>query len=189
MRELEAEGGTFVFGFEEALGSMVGTVVSDKDGISAAVALAELARDLAGRGEDVLDRLAALARAHGVWVSRQRSVTHEGPEGAARIASAMRRVGEDPPSVVGGLAVREVIDHRRDAGDRPAWLGTADLVELRLDAGRVMIRPSGTEPKCKVYVDLRGELGADGDLAAAESTLASTALTLADDLATRVGLV
>lgn len=189
MRELEAEGGTFVYGFEEALGSMVGTVVSDKDGISAAVALAELARELAGRGEDVLDRLAALARTHGVWVSRQRAVTHEGPEGAARIAAAMRRAGEDPPTTVGGLAVLDVIDHRQDAGGRPAWLGTAELVELRLARGRAMIRPSGTEPKCKVYVDLSTELGPDEDLVAAESALSATALALADDLAARVGLV
>lgn len=188
MRELEASGGSFVYGFEEALGSMVGTVVADKDGVSAAVALAELVRDLAGRGEDVLDRLEELAGAHGVWVSQQRSFTHAGPAGAARIAAAMTRVGQDPPTTIAGHAVTEVVDYRRGADERPSWLGTTDLVELRLAAGRVMVRPSGTEPKCKVYVDLRGDLAPGATVARVEAELAPLAAALADDLAQRIDL-
>lgn len=187
-RELEAAGGTFVYGFEEALGSAVGTVVADKDGIGAAVAFADLVRALKAEGRTVLDRLDALARCHGVWVSHQLSLTHTGSAGAARIAAAMARLGERPPTEIAGRAVTDVTDYRTGAERRPVWLGTHDLVALALADGRVMVRPSGTEPKCKVYVDLRAAVGPGDDLAAVEARLVSEAAALARDLAAQAGL-
>jgi phosphomannomutase len=61
------------------------------------------------------------------------------------------------PSIA-GATVTEVTDFRTGADTRPAWLGEHDLVAFTLDEGRVMIRPSGTEPKCKIYVDVRADL-------------------------------
>jgi phosphomannomutase len=190
-RALEPDGYRLVYGFEEALGSAVGGVVADKDGISAAVAFADLARELAAEGRSVLDRLAELHTAHGLWVSHQSSVVHEGVEGARRIADAMARIGDAPPATIAGADVVDVLDFRSGADSRPAWLGEHDLVAFTLAEGRVMIRPSGTEPKCKVYVDIRGELAPDadaGEAAALERRLGERAAELAADLIASAGL-
>jgi phosphomannomutase len=190
-RALEPTGHRLVYGFEEALGSSVGDVVADKDGISAAVAFADLARDLKAEGRAVLDLLADLHRRHGLWVSHQHSLVHQGAAGAQRIADAMARLGSEPPSAIGGAAVRAVTDYRVGAERRPAWLGEHDLVAFTLDEGRVMIRPSGTEPKCKIYVDVHVAVAADAttaDLAATEVALIARAKELALDLAARADL-
>ncbi len=190
-RGLEAHGHHLVYGFEEALGSAVGGVVADKDGISAAVAFADLARGLKAEGRSVLDLLAELHRRHGLWVSHQHSLVHEGSAGARRIADAMARIGDAPPTVIAGASVTAVTDFRTGADARPSWLGEHDLVAFTLEEGRVMIRPSGTEPKCKIYVDVRGELAPDtslADIAAAERALAARAAELALDLARVAGL-
>ena len=190
-RALEPQGHRLVYGFEEALGSAVGGVVADKDGISAAVAFADLARGLAVEGRGVLDLLDELHRAHGLWVSHQTSVVHEGAEGARRIAEAMVRIGDAPPVSIAGAAVLAVTDFRSGAEARPPWLGEHDLVAFALDEGRVMIRPSGTEPKCKVYADVRADLPPDAtraDLARAEQRLHARAAELAADLVEAAGL-
>ena len=190
-RALAPQGYDLVFGFEEALGSAVGGVVADKDGIAAAVAFADLARELASRGSSVLEQLAELHRRHGLWVSHQHSLVHEGAAGARRIAEAMARLGAAPPDRIGGARVIEVTDYRAGAEARPPWLGTHDLIAFTLDEGRVMIRPSGTEPKCKIYVDVRSDVATDATpagLATAERTLTARADELARDLATIAGL-
>jgi phosphomannomutase len=190
-RALEPDGYHLVYGFEEALGSAVGGVVADKDGISAAVAFADLARELAVEGRSVLDRLTELHRAHGLWVSHQSSVVHEGVAGARRIADAMARIGDAPPATIAGADVLDVVDFRSGADSRPSWLGEHDLVAFTLAEGRVMIRPSGTEPKCKVYVDIRGELATDAGAregAALERRLGERAAELAADLIAAAGL-
>jgi len=191
-RELGPEGFHLVYGFEEALGSAVGGVVADKDGISAAVAFADLARGLKAEGRSVLDQLDDLHRRHGLWVSHQKSVVHVGAEGARRIAAAMARLGDDPPTSIAGEQVREVTDFRTGFDARPRWLGEHDLIVFLIEGGRVMIRPSGTEPKCKVYVDVRTDLAADataGSIADAEQRLMARAETLATDLARAAGLL
>jgi phosphomannomutase len=161
--DLEAEGrGRFVFGYEEALGYSVSRQVRDKDGISAAVVFADLAADARQAGTTVLGRLADLYRRHGVWVSTQENVVRPGTEGATEIADAMLRLAEQPPSEVGGYAVAAVTDYMVGAELRPHYLGATPLVALDLGSdGRVLIRPSGTEPKLKVYVDLVAPAGAD----------------------------
>jgi len=149
------EGYSFVYGFEEALGSCVGNVVHDKDGISAAVVLADLARILAGQGRTLLDRWDELCERHGRWVSVQHSVVRPGLQGAAEIAAAMARLEGWAPDELAGQQVTSTTDFRTGARSRPPWLAAQDLVLFELTDGRVMIRPSGTEPKCKIYVDLR----------------------------------
>ncbi|MFW6009990.1 MAG: phospho-sugar mutase, partial [Actinomycetota bacterium] len=179
---------TFVYGFEEALGSSVGTVVRDKDGIGAAAAFADLVRSLAAEGRTVLDRWAELCRRHGLWVSHQHSVTLPGAEGQQRIAQAMGALTGGVPGELAGHTVTSHLDFRVGAEQRPPWLGEHDLVSMELDDGRAMIRPSGTEPKCKIYVDLRAELGADDDLDARTAELTEEARAVASALAVHVGL-
>ena len=187
-RAIEPEDGrTFVYGFEEALGSSVGTVVRDKDGIGAAAAFADLVRSLAAEEQTVLDRWEELCRRHGLWVSHQHSVTLPGAAGQQRIAEAMGTLTTRIPDDLAGHAVTGHVDFRIDADQRPAWLGEHDLVSMDLADGRAMIRPSGTEPKCKIYVDLRAELGAEDDLDARTHALTDEARAVATALAAHVG--
>jgi phosphomannomutase len=160
---LQAAGeGTFVFGYEEALGYTVGQVVRDKDGMSAALVFSDLAESLRRKGETVWDRLVELWREVGVWSSAQHSVTRSGPDGVRQIAEMVRRLGERPPEKVGGLEVGNMTDYSTGAELRPPWLGAQDLIEVSFGPqGRALVRPSGTEPKMKIYVDLTEEAGPD----------------------------
>ncbi len=180
--DLEEQGsGTFVFGYEEALGYSVSPQVRDKDGISAAVVFADLAAEAVASGAGILGRLADLYRRYGLWVSVQRNVVRPGTEGAAEIASAMERLAASPPADVGGVAVASVTDFAVGAESRPRYLGATPLVALDLGAsGRVLIRPSGTEPKLKVYVDLRAEVDPGADVWELEGRLLGEAGRIGD---------
>ena len=162
--EMEMAGqGRFVFGYEEALGYTVGPVVRDKDGMSAALVFADMACSLAEAGSTVSDRLADLYRRVGLWSSTQLSIVRPGSEGLAEIAGAMDRLGEAVPESLNGHAVVESTDYRTGAEQRPRWLAETPLVALDLDGGgRVLVRPSGTEPKLKIYVDLPAPAASNG---------------------------
>ncbi len=154
-RHLVAGGHAFVLGYEEALGYCVGDVVRDKDGIAAAVVLADLVAHLAARGETVADRLHALDERFGPWANVQRSAWRPGPEGIAEIRRAVQRAATAAAPRLGPYPVERVEDLRRGAADRPSWLPAATVVVWHLaGGGRVLVRPSGTEPKLKLYVDL-----------------------------------
>ena len=138
--------------------------------------------------ETVLDRLHALYRSHGLWVSNQVSIVRPGAEGAVAIQKAMARLAGDPPGRIGTVEVTSVTDFSTGAEQRPRYLPAASLVELELgDLGRLLVRPSGTEPKLKIYGDLRADVSS-GDIAPLESRLLDRANGLARDLAGLVGL-
>ncbi|MEZ4227941.1 MAG: phospho-sugar mutase [Polyangiaceae bacterium] len=178
--DLEAKGGvSYVFGFEEAIGYSAGHLVRDKDGISAAVLFAELVAALKSQGLSVVERLHQLYREHGLWVSTQKSITMPGSDGAQAIAAAMERLRSSPPTHVGEAEVMSVTDYQQGAADRPRWLASANLVAIELDTGRILVRPSGTEPKLKIYVDLRQPLDADQSVTAAEDDLTARATAVA----------
>jgi len=180
---LEAKGaGRFVFGYEEALGYTVGSVVRDKDGISAALVFCDLVAGLRNEGRTVLDQLGDLWQEFGLWVSAQHSIARVGSEGQRAIRSAVSTLAADPPTTLDGHRIESVTDYSIGAETRPIWLGAQALVELSLgDRGRILVRPSGTEPKLKIYVDLRGEPGADAERTREE--LAESATALAQTLA------
>jgi phosphomannomutase len=183
----EAGVGAFVFGYEEALGYSVGPAVRDKDGISAAVVFADLASACAEDSTTVLHALDRLYRAHGLWVSVQKSVVRPGAEGAEEIAAAMERLETSTPGSLGSLAVAGAVDYRLGADDRPRWLGATPLVAFDLERrGRVLVRPSGTEPKLKIYVDLKADVDVD-DLAAIEVSALDQANRIAEDAAAFIG--
>ncbi len=139
-----AEEARFLFGYEEALGYTVGTSVRDKDGISAALVMAEMAASLAGRGLTLLDQLEAIRHDHGLFASRQKSITLPGAEGRDRIAQAMARLRRAKLPTLGGTEVAS----RQDLTDHDVLI--FDLA----DGGRVCVRPSGTEPKIKFYLEV-----------------------------------
>ncbi len=151
-----AGAGRLAFGYEEALGYAVDPGVADKDGLSAALALARLADDLAREGRTLVDRLDELEATYGVHAVTQVTVRVEGDGASERIAGAVARLLADPPRTLGGVAVERVDDLA--AG----WRGLPPTSGLRLDlgaAGRVVVRPSGTEPKLKAYLEIVGPPG------------------------------
>jgi phosphomannomutase len=184
-----AEGVRFAFGYEEALGYTVGPAVRDKDGIGAALWFAELAARCRAEGETVLDRLGRLYREHGLWASLQKGVVRVGSNGVAEIAAAMDSLSTRVPDALGGMEVTGVTDFRVGAGERPRWLPAAALVVFELGrAGRALVRPSGTEPRLKIYADVRAEVDAATDLAAAEAAVLDTARRVIADMAAFLGL-
>ncbi|HEX2672172.1 MAG TPA: phospho-sugar mutase [Polyangiaceae bacterium] len=186
---LSAQNYRYCFGYEEALGYSFGRTVRDKDGISAALAFAELAAEARAAGKTVLERLHALYREHGLWVSVPHNVVLTGTAGAGRIARAMQQLASAPPSVLAGRAVTLVRDLQIPEPDAPSWRGPALLVELVLaGGGRVFVRPSGTEPKLKMYVDLQVPLAADALITEAETSAITEAQALARALSSALGL-
>jgi phosphomannomutase len=137
-------GARFVFGYEEALGYEVGDVVRDKDGIGAALAMLELAASAKKTGRSVLGFYDELETMHGVHLTSQLTVRTAQP---ARIMSRLR---ERPPAEFGGAPVTEVTDLANGGTGVP----TSDVLIFRLAGARVVLRPSGTEPKTKCYIEI-----------------------------------
>ena len=150
------------------------------------MAFAVLAAEARADQASVWDRLGAVYGRHGVWVSTQQSVTRPGADGAAEIAAAMASLVETKPEILGGLEVTATVDYRDGAADRPRYLAETSLVEFVLGGhGRALARPSGTEPKLKVYVDLRDDAGENWQ--ATEQRLAAAADVVAADLVDFLG--
>ncbi len=189
--DLAAADHEFIMGYEEALGYSVGPAVRDKDGIATALVFADMAADAKARGLSVIDRLAALYAEVGVWASAQHSVRFEGPGGMEQIGPMLDRLAATPPTDLDGFVVTGVVDYRQGADDRPRYLGATPLIDLDLgEAGRCLIRPSGTEPKLKIYVDLT-EAAAGAEAAAvlaAEGRLRDRAATVARAAAAAMGM-
>lgn len=179
----------FGFAFEEALGYSVGPLARDKDGISAALVLAQLAALEKAAGSSLRARLERLFRRHGLWVSLQHSIVREGVSGAADIQAAMARLTSTPPHELAGIPIDRVTDYQQGAAQRPAWLASSPLIELSLGAqGRILARPSGTEPKLKLYVDRCAPLADDEDVWQAHAAASEGARELALALTTALGL-
>jgi phosphomannomutase len=151
----------FVFGYEEALGYAVGDVVRDKDGISAALAMLGLAARARAAGKSVLDRWDGLETAHGVHLTAQLTLATRAP---GEIMAGLRAA---PPAALGEFPVRDMTDLAPGGALPPT-----DALILRLDGGRVVLRPSGTEPKLKVYLEVTEPAG-PGPLADARHRAAS----------------
>jgi phosphomannomutase len=139
-----AAGQRFVFGYEEALGYCVGEVVRDKDGIGAALAVLGLATRARARGETLLEVYDALEAAHGVHLTAQLTVATRAP---AEVTARLRRAA---PTFLGRLAVTSVTDFAGGSRDLPP----SDVLGYRVGRDRVVIRPSGTEPKLKAYLEV-----------------------------------
>jgi phosphomannomutase len=147
----EQSGGRFLFGYEEAIGYSLFGLVRDKDGLSAGRLVAEIAWRAHCAGETLWDVLHGVYQEYGLYVSSLESRVRQGSAGAAEIRGWMRRLRSNPPSELGGISVTEVTDF----SDQPAPL-TGNVLRYRLaDGSRVIVRPSGTEPKIKMYFEAR----------------------------------
>ncbi|MDX1510227.1 MAG: hypothetical protein R3249_02680 [Nitriliruptorales bacterium] len=168
----EALGATPALGFEEALGYCVGDVVADKDGIRAAATVAAMARQLADEGQTLESRLHELQAAFGIWASASLSLDVD--EGVGD--ELVDRLVSEPPFEIDGRWVSTVVDHRTAITDDLLWpeLPPAVIGELRAEGARLLVRPSGTEPKVKLYVHLH-QLPGDDDIGGVEADLAARA--------------
>ncbi|EEX64769.1 MULTISPECIES: phospho-sugar mutase [Vibrio] len=160
----------FLFAYEEALGYTIGSTVWDKDGLSALVAFAQLAAELNAQGKTVWDQLEALYRQHGLHVNAQRSIA---------LAPNSPPVGDKlratPPADIAGRKVLIVEDFKlarrtfADGKTEAITLPASDVLIYHLDGGaRVIVRPSGTEPKLKCYYEVVTPFTAGEDFASAQ---------------------
>ncbi|KOO13867.1 phosphoglucomutase [Vibrio xuii] len=152
----QTEDHTFLFAYEEALGYTVGNKVWDKDGLSALVAFAQLTAELKSQGKTIWDQLEALYRQHGMYLNAQRSIALD-PK-APPVGDKLRA---NPPTMIAGSQVvvtedlksltRQFADGHSESIDLPA----SDVLIYHLSCGaRVIVRPSGTEPKLKCYYEV-----------------------------------
>ncbi|WP_393060098.1 phospho-sugar mutase [Streptomyces sp. LN549] len=170
------------YGYEEALGYCVDPDgVRDKDGITAALLVAELASVLKEQGRTLLDLLDDLALEHGLHATDQLSVR---VEDLSVIADAMRRLREQPPTALAGLAVTSA----EDLSHGTELLPPTDGLRYQLEGARVIVRPSGTEPKLKCYLEVVVPVASADELPAARAKGAELLAGIKRDLAAAAGI-
>ncbi|MFE9027247.1 phospho-sugar mutase [Streptomyces iakyrus] len=170
------------YGYEEALGYCVDPDgVRDKDGITAALLITELASQLKEEGRTLLDLLDDLAVEHGLHATDQLSVR---VEDLSLIAAAMRRLREQPPTELAGLPITRTDDLTRGTAELPP----TDGLRYTLDGARVIVRPSGTEPKLKCYLEVVVPVGSHEDLPAARAQATALLESIKRDLSTAAGI-
>ena len=152
---LESQGHTerYIFGFEESYGYLSGAHVRDKDAVNAVMLACECAAWYAGQGMTLLDAMNALYEKFGFYRNGLLSRAFEGQDGMAAMDALMKSLRTAPPAEIGGWKVSGTTDYLNDG----TGLIPSDVLEFRLeDAGKVIVRPSGTEPKLKLYLSVRG---------------------------------
>ncbi|KPG69948.1 phospho-sugar mutase [Enterococcus sp. RIT-PI-f] len=159
---------TFMFGFEESYGYLVKPFVRDKDAIQALVLLAEVAAFYKQSGKTLYDGLQDIFEEYGYYAEKTISVTMSGMEGAAKIAALMKTFREKAPSVFAGTAVVQTEDFKLltrvglDGHMQKMTTPPSDVLKYTLeDESWIAVRPSGTEPKIKFYIGVKGASDAD----------------------------
>ncbi len=166
IKESEETGvGTYLFGFEESYGYLKGTYARDKDAVVAVMLIAEMALYYQEKGSSVFEQMDKIYQKYGYYREQVESVTMEGIEGLSKIQAIMEQVRKNPPATVAGKKVLAVRDYKTSIRTDLATgetekilLPVSNVIYLELEDGNnFIIRPSGTEPKIKLYCLLRGE--------------------------------
>ncbi len=159
--EENGEENRFVFGFEESYGYMAGGYVRDKDAVIASMLICEMAAFYKEQGKTLLDVLKALYEEHGMVYCLQKSFTFEGAAGMEKMANIMENLRNNPPAQVGGDTVLSRIDYKTSVEtdnvtgkEKKVDLPKSNVLSYILsnDGDKLIIRPSGTEPKIKIYI-------------------------------------
>lgn len=170
--QLEASGeGNVIMSYEESYGYMLGSYVRDKDAVTAAVAMTEMAAYYAGKGMTLYDALLALYEKYGNYGERTLNLVMPGLDGLKKMAALMADLRANPPKEIGGETVKTWKDYKDGSvvdaatGEKTAMeLSGSNVLRYELaDGTSVIVRPSGTEPKVKVYILAQGESRADCD--------------------------
>ena len=150
---------TFLFGFEESYGFLSSTFVRDKDGVNASLLISEVACACMAEGITLYDRVQEIFREYGYFVEKVVSTTLPGKDGLTRMKEIMAGLREHPPVEIGGMKVTAVRDYLKgirvaDGKNEKTGLPASDVLYFELEDGCwVCVRPSGTEPKIKLYVN------------------------------------
>ena len=160
---------TYVFGYEESYGCLVGTHARDKDAVVAVMALCEVAAYCRHQGITLCDQMENLFKKYGYYTEGLCTVTLKGQEGAKKIQSMMEQIRTKVPEMIGGLKVLQFRDYREDVAkdcvtglETPTGLPKSNVLYFELeDSAWCCIRPSGTEPKIKFYIGVKGTDNAD----------------------------
>lgn len=144
----------YIFGFEESYGYLSGSHVRDKDAVNASMLICQMARWYKHRGCTLYQAMQALYKKYGYYLNTLYSFAFEGAAGMEQMQGIMTRLRQTPPTELGAMAVERVEDYIQGVAGLPA----ADVLAFCLQGGcKVMIRPSGTEPKLKAYLFSRGD--------------------------------
>ena len=164
--EFEKKGkGTYLFGFEESYGCLIGTYARDKDAVVASMALCEAAAFYKGKGMTLWDAMVEMYERYGYYREDVVSITLKGIEGAAKIKDTMEKLRNSAPAEIGGYPVLGVRDYKKQVitdsktkATTPTGLPESDVLYYDLpDNSWVCVRPSGTEPKIKVYFGIKSD--------------------------------
>ena len=151
---------TFIMGYEESYGYLVGNHAKDKDAVVASMLICEMAAYQKVQGKTLLERLEELYQQHGYYKEALDSFTLPGADGQERIAAIMAQLRAQQANEVGGQTIAEIKDYKAGIDNLPK----ADVLKYFLaDGGWMAVRPSGTEPKIKFYYSVRGETMADAE--------------------------
>lgn len=187
--QLSREGAACLFGYEEALGYAPSPAVRDKDGISSALLIADMAARHKAREETLLDVREQLWREHGFYADRQISVRFDGADAQAKMEAAVDRYRDTPPTQIGGQRVLRMLDLGRQLQWTPtgmssfAELAPSNVLIFELEGGhRAMLRPSGTEPKLKYYFYATAPANTREDLAESKRQALDALERIARDL-------
>ena len=147
--EAAGEADRYIFGFEESYGYLSGAHVRDKDAVNATLLVCEAAAWYAKQGMTLLDAINQLYAEFGCYRNALHSFAFEGESGMHTMDAIMKQLRQTPPTAIGGMAVESMVDYNTAGTGLPK----ANVLEFRLAGGaKLMVRPSGTEPKIKVYL-------------------------------------
>lgn len=171
--ELEEQGRAdrFIFGFEESYGYLAGTHARDKDAVVASMLICQMARYYRTQGKNLYQAMQDLYREYGYHHNCTLSFTFEGVSGAAKMAELMQDLRANVPTEVAGYGVVQALDYEQGVDDLPQ----ANVLQYDLaDGHKVIVRPSGTEPKIKVYIFSMGDSSPRAESVAQELSRAMT---------------
>ena len=172
MGQLEGEGkNTVIFSYEESYGYMVGHYVRDKDAVTASLLLTEMAAWYASQGMTLFDALQALYKKYGYYGEKTHNLVMPGLDGLEKMAALMKSLRNEPPAEIAGVTVTSRRDYQDGSeidcvsGERRAIeLSGSNVLRFALaDGTAILVRPSGTEPKIKVYILTQGKNEAERD--------------------------
>ena len=170
--KLESSGeGKVIFSYEESYGYMLGDYVRDKDAVSASVELSEMAAWYASQGMTLYDALQALFEKYGYYGEKTMNLVMPGLDGLKKMADLMAGLRENPPTEIAGVAVKQQKDYQdgsvvnvADGAKSTMELSGSNVLRYEMaDGTSLIVRPSGTEPKVKVYILANGSSRADSD--------------------------
>ena len=153
----------YILGFEESYGYLLGEHVRDKDAVSAVMLICDMTAYYKAQGKTLIDVLNELFAQHGYFQNKTVSYAFEGASGMEKMASIMEKLRNEPPTEVAGAKIVEISDYKlsvtkNENGETPILLPKSNVLSYKLDDGcQFIARPSGTEPKLKIYIFAKAE--------------------------------